>query len=171
MRMPIFLKSDGGKLEIGLLAISRMLKFRQDSCWKREAGGVLMGRYIRDCLDVVIDDVTVPMRGDRRGRCSFFRDRDRHQQAINQAWQESEGTTHYLGEWHTHPEKTPTPSVIDQTNWNQHLQEDRFSGDTLFFIIVGTKFIRVWEGHRTSLDYTLIGEVNCANCSSAHSHN
>jgi integrative and conjugative element protein (TIGR02256 family) len=170
MRIPIFLKSDGGKLEIGMLAISRILKFRQDGCWKREAGGVLVGRYIRDCLDVVIDDVTIPMRGDRRGRCSFFRARDRHQQAIDQAWQESEGTIHYLGEWHTHPEKTPTPSPTDQADWNQHLQRDRFSGDTLFFIIVGTEFIRVWEGHRQSLDYALIGELNCAKCLSKHDH-
>jgi integrative and conjugative element protein (TIGR02256 family) len=166
MRIPIFPKSDGGKLEISLLAMSRMLKFRQDSCWKREAGGVLMGRYIRDCLDVVIDDITAPMHGDRRGRFNFFRDHARHQRAINQAWHESEGTTHYLGEWHTHPEKIPTPSPTDQTNWNQHLKRDIFSSDTLFFIIVGTEFIRIWEGHRQSLDYALIGELNCARCSS-----
>lgn len=166
MRAPIFPKSGGGKLEISLPALSQMLKFRQDSLWKREAGGVLMGRYIRESLDVVIDNVTVPMCGDRRRRFDFFRDRDRHQQAINRAWQESDGTTHYLGEWHTHPERIPTPSSTDQTNWNQHLQRDIFSGDTLLFIIVGTEFLRVWEGHRQSLSYALIGELNYARCSS-----
>jgi integrative and conjugative element protein (TIGR02256 family) len=166
MRTPIFTKSDGGKLELSFPALSRMLKFRQDRCWKREAGGVLMGRYIRESLDVVIDDVTVPMRGDCRGRFNFFRDGARHQRAINRAWQESEGTTHYLGEWHTHPEKIPTPSPTDQTNWSQHLQRDIFSGDTLLFIIVGIEFIRVWEGHRQSLNYVLIGELNYARFSS-----
>lgn len=160
VRIPIFQKSDAGKLEISFLALSRMLKFRQECCWKREAGGVLMGRYIRESLDVVIDDITVPMRGDRRERFNFFRDRDRHQRVINQAWKESDGTTHYLGEWHTHPESIPTPSPTDQINWSKHLQRDIFSSDTLFFIIVGTEFIRIWEGHRQNLGYTLIGELN-----------
>lgn len=166
MGTPIFPKSNGGKLEISRPALSQMLRFRQNNPWKREAGGVLMGRYIRESLDIVIDDVTIPMLGDRRGRLSFFRGRDRHQQAINQAWKNSEGTTHYLGEWHTHPEKTPTPSQTDQTYWSQHLQQDIFSDNILFFIIIGIEFIRVWEGHRQSSDYILIGEFNCARSSS-----
>ncbi|WP_204103268.1 MULTISPECIES: Mov34/MPN/PAD-1 family protein [Spirulina sp. CCY15215] len=160
MNTPICLKSDGGKLEISLPALSQMLKFRQNRCWKSEAGGVLMGRYIRESLDVVIDDVTIPMRGDRRKRFNFFRDRDRHQRAINQAWQESDGTTHYLGEWHTHPEKVPIPSPSDRANWNRHLQQDIFSGDTLFFIIVGTESIGIWEGHLKNPIHILIGEFN-----------
>ena len=164
MRTPIFPTSNGGKLEIGHSALFAMLRFRQDNPWKREAGGVLMGRYIRESTDVVIDSVTVPMRGDRRGRLNFFRDRDRHQQAIDRAWQESEGTTHYLGEWHTHPEKIPTPSQTDKADWNRHLRQNILIGDILFFLIVGTEFMRVWEGHRQSQEYILIGEHNSATC-------
>ncbi|MEM9540755.1 MAG: Mov34/MPN/PAD-1 family protein [Cyanobacteria bacterium P01_E01_bin.42] len=160
MNAPIFLKSDRGKLEISVPALSQMLKFRQNRLWKREAGGVLMGRYIRESLDIVIDNVTIPMRGDRRRRCNFFRDRDRHQRAINQAWWESDGTTHYLGEWHTHPEKIPTPSPSDRVNWNRHLQEDTFSGNTLFFIIIGTEAIGIWEGYRKNLIHSFLGEFH-----------
>ena len=159
MKSPIFQKTDGGKLEIGLSALLKMLKFRQNTCWKREAGGVLIGRYIRDSLDVVVDDVTVPMRGDVRRRCSFFRNRNRHQRAIDQAWRESDGTSHYLGEWHTHPEETPTASPTDQIDWQQHLQQDIFSGDSLFFIIVGTNCLRVWEWYTRNTNSTLIGEA------------
>jgi integrative and conjugative element protein (TIGR02256 family) len=160
MGSPIFLKTDGGKLEIGAVALARMLTFRQDGFWKREAGGVLMGRFIHNSLDIVIDDVTVPMRGDVRGRFKFLRDRYRHQQILNQVWQDSGRTTHYLGEWHTHPEPIPTPSATDLRDWGRRLQEDVFSSSTLLFIIVGIEVLRIWEGHRHNLSFILIGEMS-----------
>jgi integrative and conjugative element protein (TIGR02256 family) len=156
---PLLNKPDGGKLEISLCALSCMLAFTQNAFYKREAGGVLRGRYIYESFDIVIDKVTVPMLGDRRRRNSFHRARLLHQNAIDQAWQDSGGTCTYLGEWHTHPERNPVPSDIDLTNWGSRLRDDIFSGEMLYFIIVGTKHLRVWEGSKGTLTYRLIGEL------------
>jgi len=158
MKSPIFTKSDGGKLEISSNAISCMLAFVQDTRCKAEAGGVLIGRYIRESPDIVIDEVTVPMAGDRKRRFSFWRSRQPHQQVLDQSWLESGGTSTYLGEWHTHPENIPIPSDTDIKNWQARLKKDIFSGDTLFFIIIGIKILRVWEGNKKTLVFQLLND-------------
>lgn len=160
MKSPIFTKSDGGKLEISSYALSRMLAFVQDTRRKPEAGGVLIGRYIRNSRDSVIDEVTVPMVGDRKRRFSFWRSCQPHQQALDRSWLESGGISTYLGEWHTHPENIPIPSDTDTKNWQERLKKDIFSGDTLFFIIIGIKIFRVWEGNKKTLAFQLLRIVN-----------
>ncbi|MFC3873219.1 Mov34/MPN/PAD-1 family protein [Neisseria musculi] len=46
---------------------------------------------------------------------------------------------HYLGEWHTHPQIQPTPSLTDHINWRM-LPENRYFGqDTRLFVILGTE--------------------------------
>jgi integrative and conjugative element protein (TIGR02256 family) len=87
----------------------------------------------------------VPMRGDRRARCRFDRAAQRHQELIDQAWAASGGTTTYLGEWHTHPEPVPDASSIDAGTWTRKLMTDHYAG-CLFFVILGTREVRVWEG-------------------------
>jgi integrative and conjugative element protein (TIGR02256 family) len=123
-----------------------MLKHRQDSKRKREAGGLLVGRHLLNGIDMIVDGITAPLPGDRRTRFTFFRAAGKHQSALDLAWQVSEGTETYLGEWHTHPEPTPTPSPTDLKNWKRKLRADLYS-DVLFFVIVGTDALCVWEGN------------------------
>lgn len=161
MKSFITTKLDGGKLEISVPALTQMLTFIQNTSRKKEAGGVLLGRYILENSDIVIDDITVPMRGDRRGRFDFFRHFFRHQEVIDQTWLSTKGTTTYLGEWHTHPESIPTPSNTDLKNWKRQLQENILSGDELYFIILGIDALRIWEFSQRSLSHELIGELKC----------
>jgi integrative and conjugative element protein (TIGR02256 family) len=135
----------GGRFQIGADALETLSGFVQDAPGRREAGGVLLGRHIAGSADVVVDEVTTPMPGDRRRRFGFFRAAHRHQQAIDQAWKDSAGTSGYLGEWHTHPEPLPTPSLIDRVGWQYKLHFDHHVG-LLFFVIVGTDAVAVWEG-------------------------
>jgi integrative and conjugative element protein (TIGR02256 family) len=123
-----------------------MRGYLQNSPRKAEAGGVLLGRHIAGSLDIVVDDATVPMRGDRRERFLFLRAQKPHQRVIDRAWHDSGGTCVYLGEWHTHPEPVPTPSTVDRNNWKRKLKQDRFDS-FVFFVILGSRDIRVWEGH------------------------
>ncbi len=142
-----FARVRGGRLQIGPSALAVMHQYVQDAPEKAEAGGILLGRHILGTHDTIVDDVTVPMPGDRRGRFQFFRARRRHQEAIDRAWRESGGTCTYLGEWHTHPEVCPMPSLVDRLRWQQKLLRDRF-GEPIFFVIVGIAEVRVWEGRR-----------------------
>ncbi|TAK28169.1 MAG: hypothetical protein EPO21_23040 [Chloroflexota bacterium] len=158
MRPPIFTKADGGKLEIGTYALTRLFYFVQDTPNKNEAGGLLLGRHIVDSTDIVVDEVTVPEPGDIRRRYGFYRARRRHQAIIDRRWRESGGTCVYLGEWHTHPEDHPTPSDVDQRDWKRKLRDDIFDGDYLYFVIVGKRSLRIWEAAKRGSHCMLIGE-------------
>jgi integrative and conjugative element protein (TIGR02256 family) len=144
----VFRRLDGSGVKVGPGALLRMLAFRQTHASHTEAGGILLGRYIVGCRDVVVDEVTVPMQGDRRMRFAFHRSPEHHQEVIDSRWAASRGTCQYLGEWHTHPQLSPTPSSVDISDWRRRLRVDQFDGDSLLFVIVGIREVRVWEGSR-----------------------
>lgn len=117
-----------------------------------EAGGILMGRFIKEATDIIIDQVTSPMKGDVRSRYTFKRLSPLHQAFLNKQWRITNGTCNYLGEWHTHPEEDAEPSRIDIKDWKRKLKNDNFSNRFLYFIIAGTDCINVWEGDRKNLE-------------------
>ena len=128
-------------------AVAQMTAFAQH-CWhQREAGGVLLGRHLLDSGHIVIDEVTTPQPKDRRSRYAFFRS-EQHNRIAQQRWESSKGTLAYLGLWHTHPERIPSPSPTDCEDWNKAVAQHAFFGDILFFPIVGTDSIRVWAKAR-----------------------
>jgi integrative and conjugative element protein (TIGR02256 family) len=125
------------------LALKRMQAFAQRRWWESEAGGILLGRHLLDSRDVVVDEVSTPQNSDRRSRFSFFRS-SKHEHVARQRWLQEHNTSAYLGLWHTHPERDPTPSGVDRNDWQQAVAGDTYEGDRLFFPIVGTQCIRVW---------------------------
>ncbi|WP_285767516.1 Mov34/MPN/PAD-1 family protein [Peribacillus sp. SI8-4] len=127
-------------------------EYRQIGNKDREAGGVLLGRFIQSSLDVVVDRGTAPMKRDIRKRYFFKKHRDDHQEIVQSIWEESMETCNYLGEWHTHPEPHPTPSAHDIKEWKRVLKDTICDSDELFFIIVGTESIGVWTGNRKRLE-------------------
>lgn len=153
-RVLIFARPDGTRFEISADAWRAMRGFAQHDTDAAEAGGVLLGRHLRDGSAIIVDAVTVPMDGDRRGRARFDRARHHHQQAIDEAWRASDGTCTYLGEWHTHPESIPTPSRVDLSDWRRRLRSDRYT-EPLFFVVVGTTAVKAWEGRRPGAIVTL----------------
>lgn len=151
-----FRRPDGTALVVGADALAAMLRYRQAGRRDPEAGGVLLGRHLLGTAHVVVDEVTVPTKGDRRLWTFFRRGRDAHQRVIDERWAASRGTCQYLGEWHTHPEPVPHASPVDTADWRRRLRADVFDGDALFFLIVGTEAVRAWEGSRASLRLTLL---------------
>ncbi|WP_437324951.1 Mov34/MPN/PAD-1 family protein [Sorangium sp. So ce381] len=146
-----FLRRDGSTLVVSAPALAAMVAFQQRTRRDAEAGGVLLGRYLRDAPHVIVDEVTTPMPGDRRWFTGFHRSRRAHQRVIDDRWKASRGTCQYLGEWHTHPEETPTPSWIDRCDWRRRLARDSYDAASLFFLIVGTRAVAAWEGTRAEV--------------------
>lgn len=147
-----------GRFAVGAEALAILRRYIQNGSGKAEAGGVLLGRHILNTHDVVVDAATEPFQGDRRGRMFFLRAQARHQAVIDRAWRESGGTCTYVGEWHTHPEPYPVPSEVDWRDWKRKLREDRFT-ECLFFVILGTRETRVWEGARNGRTLTHLTEI------------
>ena len=147
----IFQIENKGRVKISPEVIEKTFKYVQDSDEKLEGGGVLLGRFLVNSKNIIVDKVTEPMAGDIRKRNFFKRGEETHQKIINEEWEISNGRCNYLGEWHTHAEKYPTPSNIDLIEWKKKLHNDVFSSRYLYFIILGINELRVWEGDRRTL--------------------
>jgi integrative and conjugative element protein (TIGR02256 family) len=141
-----FQRENGGFLSFNKSAVETLLKYRQFKFSDKEAGGMLLGRLINDCEDIIVDEVTTPFPSDKSSRFSFFRGKKEAQKLIEEKWYKSKSTQIYLGEWHTHPEDDPTPSEsIDIKNWHKITDRAVFEQESLFFLIVGRKKTRIWE--------------------------
>lgn len=143
----VFQVSSAQRLVFADEAVRRMRAHTQRHRWQNEAGGVLLGRHLLESADLVVDEVTVPQADDRRGRFTFFRSKQ-HSTVARARWEATNATSAYLGLWHTHPERDPSPSSVDRRDWEQALRLDTFEGERLFFPIVGIERIRVWAKAR-----------------------
>lgn len=146
----VFKLRNKGFIKLSDVVLSIMNSYRQVNNMQLEAGGVLLGRLIVSSKNIVVDSVTIPMKGDVRNRHSFIRS-EGHQITVAREWKESSQTTHYLGEWHTHPERYPSPSPKDIKSWKEKLRAGIFSSRYLYFVIVGIEEYGVWEGDRRTL--------------------
>jgi integrative and conjugative element protein (TIGR02256 family) len=155
----IFKNKYGHKFELSPIVVEQITQFIQYCPKMPEAGGVLLGRFIIESDDIVVDKITTPMKGDRQSRFHFFRSAKMHQEQIAKSWSASDGTCNYLGEWHTHAEPDPTPSFLDKAEWRRKLLFDMYDHDSLFFIIVGTEQIKVWQGKKKSLSFDLLSRI------------
>ncbi|MCF8721776.1 Mov34/MPN/PAD-1 family protein [Nitrospina gracilis] len=131
-------------MELSAPALATLNQFRQLKPEDREAGGMLLGRMIEGTQDVIIDEVTCPHPSDSRNRFTFFRKKKPAQRIVEKAWEESRGTNNYLGEWHSHPEQVPSPSLHDLSNWKAIGKSAHFEQGFLIFIIVGQAVIKAW---------------------------
>ncbi|WP_170265135.1 Mov34/MPN/PAD-1 family protein [Salibacter halophilus] len=83
----------------------------QDKSAKNEAGGILLGQVIGN--EFYLTKATEPNDLDKATRYSFERNKENAQIVVDYEYVNSNKRTIYLGEWHTHPEKIPSPSKRD----------------------------------------------------------
>lgn len=105
---------------------------RQTGWFSREAGGQLFADVKDDVWRVVA--ATGPRSADRRGRFHFWPDRKAEQREIDQYFATG---FQYVGDWHTHPEKAPTPSSDDIFSIENVVRESTIYTSGLLLCIVG----------------------------------
>jgi len=118
------------------------LKYRQINHNNTEACGVLIGTKDFDSNHYWIESVTIPMSKYIRKEYSFTMKDPIHQQIVDKAYLDSDGTFIYLGTWHSHPQTIPIPSHIDYQDWQRCLK--RNLDRSLFFIIIGLEQIKIF---------------------------
>jgi integrative and conjugative element protein (TIGR02256 family) len=104
-----------------------------------ERGGILLGTRRGDHFHV--NEATLPKRGDRSQQFAFHRSAVGHQAVALSRWQRSRQLTDWLGEWHSHPQKIPSPSSVDLASWQSIV---RRRGASMLFLIIG--YSDIWLG-------------------------
>ena len=110
-----------------------------------EAGGIFLG--YRAGGHIHVTSATGPLPNDKRARLSFDRLDAGHQHAAHNAWTESGCTIDYIGDWHTHPQRIPSPSSKDCVDWKKLI---KVLPQSHLFAIVGTFDSRLWLGNKLS---------------------
>lgn len=105
----------------------------------KERGGILLG--FRRGSHLHINEATFPMRWDIGTMFAFRRSAIGHRQIALRRWHQSSRTIDWVGEWHSHPEESPSPSSIDIRSWKE-ITRDRAA--PMAFMIIGWK--RGWLG-------------------------
>jgi integrative and conjugative element protein (TIGR02256 family) len=82
-----------------------------DSTYPYETGGILLGRRYPGLFHVT--HVVGPGPDARHDRTSFIPDRDWQYEQIDVLYNQCSGYLEYLGDWHTHPQGTLSPSETD----------------------------------------------------------
>lgn len=108
-------------------------KYQQLHKGQTEAGGQLFGTITERTILIV--EATGPRKLDRRSRYSYIPNRRAEQLEIDERFAAG---LHFLGDWHTHPEPTPTPSGVDLRNMQECVRRSRRALSGFLLLIVGT---------------------------------
>ncbi|QDS91408.1 hypothetical protein FF011L_01380 [Roseimaritima multifibrata] len=108
--------------------------YRQDRCWKREAGGQLFAKLTND--EIVLKIATSPTRKDIRRRFQFIPFLKNQQEEINSQF---ESGLFFVGDWHTHPQTVPEMSPEDRESMADCFVKSSHGLDAFLMVIVGTR--------------------------------
>lgn len=122
----------GQKLVLTEAVLVHLSCHRQMRWYQREAGGQLFARLGNK--RIVVERATGPRQSDRRTRLSYRPDRTAEQIEIVES--HSEGL-HYIGDWHTHPERYPEPSPLDSESIAQCFARSAHDLNAFVLVIVG----------------------------------
>jgi integrative and conjugative element protein (TIGR02256 family) len=113
--------------------LDHFYRWKQLHSGMSEAGGQLFG--LVDSSRVTIKVATGPRHSDRRGRFFFMADRFAERREITTMYKSG---LHYFGDWHTHPQKVPTPSGTDLVSIADLFARSKHELNALLMVIVGT---------------------------------
>ena len=113
-----------------------------------ENGGVLMGELYPSSNKIIITHALV-CNNQSSLRHSVNLNTKCLQKKILKIWKESNGRITYLGDWHTHPENKPSPSLTDYKTFVKNYYTSKFDQNILLYVILGkknTKWVKLFNG-------------------------
>lgn len=132
MSVEYSLGSSRQRLVLGDAALNYMNRHQQKRWWQREAGGQLFARFHDEHL--IVEEATGPRSGDKRSRISYIPHPAAEQREIDKRFGLG---LHYVGDWHTHPEKFPVPSASDFVSIRNCFMKSRHDLNAFLLVIVG----------------------------------
>ena len=104
----------------------------QTRWYHREAGGQLFARL--SDAEIRVSEATGPRRTDRRSRRLYVPDRRAEQAEITERFSRD---LHYVGDWHTHRERVPSPSAVDTLSIAECFRQSEHMLNAFVLIVVG----------------------------------
>ena len=124
--------ASGQRLIFSASILERFDRYRQRRWWQREAGGQLFARL--DLPEIHIEDATGPRRSDWRSRYGYQPNRSAEQREIEVRHAQNR---HFIGDWHTHPEFHPCPSLRDVESMQELVSRSNHALNGFVLAIVG----------------------------------
>lgn len=123
-----------------LLILEKFTQYKQKN---PESGGIILGKIIGQQINIL--KLSIPTQLDHASRTNFERNKISAQIILDYEFYNSGGQLIYLGEWHTHPEFSPSPSGTDLKMLKNQFTNNKLNTDFLILMIKGTKglYIRI----------------------------
>jgi integrative and conjugative element protein (TIGR02256 family) len=136
------------KISISQSAFEVLNKYKQLKPQQHEAGGILLGQIKGNHVYVL--RVSIPTMFDKSSRTSFVRSKDIAQIIIDYEFVNSGNRTIYLGEWHTHPEKFPSPSRTDKNMILDQFKLNKLNEPFVLLLLQGTNgfYLAKYDGSK-----------------------
>jgi integrative and conjugative element protein (TIGR02256 family) len=119
-----------GLLEFSPQVLAHLEAHKQRKLFAREAGGQLFASF-DDPSVMQILDITGPRQTDKRSIYNYEPDRIAEKAEISERFARG---VHFVGDWHTHRQRIPTPSGIDEHSIRELVRLS--SHDLVGFVLV-----------------------------------
>lgn len=119
--MKLACKNIGLNLEIKDALLEKMKKHGKEH-YPNEYGGLLVGRYSDNFKSVLIEEIVLPKEY-KSSRFKFERGAKGLKKVLHNFFGRSPSLS-YVGEWHTHPDGIPVPSITDVAALKMIVQHD-----------------------------------------------
>lgn len=112
--------------------LKTFLEARQTAPGDKETGGILLAEISNK--EVRIVNATRAEKPASVSRFLFKPSLRKKRLVVKEAF---EAGLHFAGEWHTHPEKNPTPSSIDEESMKDSFKRSKHELNSFIMVIVG----------------------------------
>lgn len=130
----VFINSDTNlKIELPIEQLN-ILHCLCDESNPYETGGIIIGRYSDDGLTAHISEIINSPDDSVKKKAFFKRGINGLQKRLDTLWKDS---YYYLGEWHFHPNSSPTPSSSDIEQMISLSQNKKLNCPEPILIIIG----------------------------------
>ncbi len=105
--------------------------------YPKEFGGLLMGYYSQDFKTVLITDTVLPKRY-ASSKYFFERGINGLKKTLKLLFKKDPSII-YVGEWHTHPDNPPIPSLTDRIAMNEIVQHEKVAINSPILLIMSIR--------------------------------
>ncbi len=137
-------------------AVLEVFLAHRQSASASEAGGLLFAEF--DLPRIRLVEASPPHKTDKRWRLFFIPNRLLQRRLVRKRFKQGR---HFVGEWHTHPHRKPSPSGVDLDSMADAFLKSRHELNYFIMIIIGneTDRLELWASIHDGRSYHRLQEI------------